>query len=330
MSDHYDRAFALAHELGLDVESFIADGEWHRVSVAAKKRKNEDGAYCVSELVLRDGRIVVVGMLSNHKMRLEQALTLEGVCDVSPEDLAEARARAAEATRKGRKEKAKKRKEAAVRAEEIFSKLPDSGVSEYLRRKQVKGWGVRFSRGSIVVPVRDARGALSTLQFINADGDKKFLTGGAKRGRFHLIGTVAPEGGGHIIGVSEGYATGASVHEVLGIPVGVAFDAGNLTPVCEALLGVYPQSKIIVFADLDIFGGYSQAFIRKRDASAAVLRLIERLGVWRPDVLIEVVEDNDPRMRDRERSYNIGVTEAVLAAAAVGGDVVIPQFKGGV
>jgi len=107
---------------------------------------------------------------------------------------------------------------------------------------------LRFSRGSVVVPVRDVHGVLRGLQFIDAQGAKRFLTGTAKRGGFHLIGEVADAAR---LLVVEGYATGATLHQALGHPVAVAFDAGNLAPVCEALREAYPTIPITVCGDND-------------------------------------------------------------------------------
>ena len=326
-----DDVYSQAGALGLVVDGPLRlDGEWHRVCVVGKGKHNLAGAYCLSELRLKSGAAVVVGMLYNWRTREEVRRTLEGVDNVSLEDMREASRLAAAAVEKSKQAKAQLQDETAARALGIWDKLPDSGASPYLDKKGVRAWGVRFSRGSVVVPLRDAEGKLWSLQFINADGEKRFLTGGAKRGRFHLIQGVAPGGDTpfSVIGVAEGYATASSIFEVSNIPVAVAFDAGNLLPVAQALSGVYPNSRIILFADDDRHGGYPQAFIRARDVTDDVRALGERVRRLRPDMAVEFVADDDPRLRDSERSYNVGVASAVLAAAAVGGDVVFPSFEG--
>lgn len=320
-----DDVFGQAERLGLVVESFDLDGEWHRVPLAGKKKSNQSGAYCLSEFRLRDDRVTIVGMLHNWVSGVEEALTLEGVGGVSAEELADAKRRMREAAEKSRQAKEQLQRETAARAEVIWNKLPEEGRSAYLDRKHVKAWGVRFSRGSVVVPARDAAGTLWTLQFIDGEGNKRFLSGGAKRGRYHMI--LAPEGHLSILGVAEGYATAATIRELLEIDVAVAFDAGNLLPVAKALRGEFTDRRIVVFADHDRFNGYPQAFIRASAASAAVYRQIERLAAARPDVQVEVVADDDARLKDPDRSHNAGVAAAILAAAAVGGDVVVPRFE---
>ena len=49
-----------------------------------------------------------------------------------------------------------------------------------------------------------------------------------KSGLWHMLGQ--PEGAAVVL-VAEGYATAASLHEATGLPVAVAFDAGNLVHV---------------------------------------------------------------------------------------------------
>jgi putative DNA primase/helicase len=51
--------------------------------------------------------------------------------------------------------------------------------------------------------------------------------------------------------IAEGYATGASIHEATGYHAIVAFDAGNLLSVAEAIRAKHPAAKIILCADDD-------------------------------------------------------------------------------
>jgi len=319
-----DEVFRLADLIGLEVESFELDGEWHRCRVAGDKKGRESGTYCLSEMKLKDDRVVIVGMLNNFVSGQEEKLTLEEVKGATAEEAAEVRRRMREAAEANKRAKAERQQETAKRAQSIWAKLPDSGRSPYLDTKRVRAWGVRFSRGSIVVPAREVDGQIWTLQFIDAEGNKRFLTGGAKRGRFHLI--TRPEGTPSVIGYAEGYATAATIAEALNIDTVVTFDAGNILPVAQALKGVYPDRRHIFFADHDIHKGYPQAFIKQSELTPAVRKQIARLASVRPDVLVEVVADDDPRLNDKNKHPNTGVAKAILAAAAVDGDVVIPHF----
>lgn len=329
MSNALDSVHSAADSIGVIVKAFTMDGKWHRVPAynGQQKRKPKNGAYCLSELRLSSGTVAIVGKLMNWATGADATLTLEDIEGVTDEDIKEARRLAAEAAERSKREKAALQEETAERAARTWQHLPDTGRSPYLTTKRVKAWGLRFAKSdAIVVPVRDINGKLWSLQFIQANGDKRFLTGGAKQGRFHLIGRLPDKGQAFTLGVAEGYATAASIYQAIKTPIATAFDAGNILPVCEAFKGVYPNIKIVIFADDDRFNGYPQAFIRVSECSSAVQRVIGSVRARRPDVVVEVVPDDDSRLRDRTKSFNVGVTKAILAAAAVGGAVVLPRF----
>lgn len=132
----------------------------------------------------------------------------------------------------------------------------------YLSRKQVPAHDLRLylgdrqiggmsCHGALIVPMLDASGELSTLEFIQGDGQKRWLPGGAKEGAYYRLGTPARE---HppVIVICEGYATGATLHAATGWPVAVAGDAGNLTPVARALRARYPGALLVIGADHDL------------------------------------------------------------------------------
>lgn len=136
----------------------------------------------------------------------------------------------------------------ALKALAKWTPLPETGQSPYLQAKKVEAFGIRFTQDTIVIPLRDSAGKLWSLQWIYADGTKRFLAGGRKKGCFHHMGTFEE---GKPIYVTEGYATGASVYMATNQTTVIAFDAGNLDPVIEALKRQYLQSPIIVAVDDD-------------------------------------------------------------------------------
>jgi putative DNA primase/helicase len=103
------------------------------------------------------------------------------------------------------------------------------------------------------------------LQFIDGEGNKRFLSGGRKRGCYFGIGQ--PQGK---ICIAEGYATAASIHEATGYAVAVAFDAGNLRLVAEAIRQKFPGIEIILCADNDINTPGNPGLTHAREAAAAV------------------------------------------------------------
>ncbi len=161
----------------------------------------------------------------------------------------------------------RKRAERAARdATALWSEASDSGRSPYLVRKGVQGHGVRYlADGTLLVPMRDAAGALHNLQRIAPAKptpeqeqagmtEKRFLPGGRKSGLWHLVGAVQTPGQGEPnapLLLVEGYATAASVHEATGRPVAVAFDAGNLVNVARELRALFPVALLLVCGDDD-------------------------------------------------------------------------------
>ena len=139
------------------------------------------------------------------------------------------------------------REHAAAKADEIWNEATPCESHPYLTRKQVKPYGARIYKGRLVVPLRDANGAIHSVEFIDDAGAKLFLAGGRKTGCWFMLGEP-----GEVICIAEGLATAASVHEAIGHAVAVAFDCGNLAPVARALREKYPTAKIILCADDDI------------------------------------------------------------------------------
>ncbi|MBI3987930.1 MAG: DUF3987 domain-containing protein, partial [Lentisphaerae bacterium] len=138
----------------------------------------------------------------------------------------------------------------------------------YLIAKGIKTYGLRVHDGELVIPMRDSA-ELHSLQFIGADGDKRFLTGGRVSGCYFPIGK--PDGA---LCVVEGYATAASIHEATGCAVAVAFNAGNLLSVARALRAKFPDLCLIVCADDDASTVGNPGLTKAREAAQVVGALL--------------------------------------------------------
>lgn len=136
---------------------------------------------------------------------------------------------------------------AKKKAQEIWDRAEKCVGHPYLKGKGVSPHGLRNLGKTLVIPIRDGEGKIQSLQFIDQDGEKRFLAGGQKKNGYHSIGKVA----GKAILVSEGYATGATLFEATGLPTVVAFDSGNLPPVCRVIRDKFPQIPIMVCGDDD-------------------------------------------------------------------------------
>lgn len=149
----------------------------------------------------------------------------------------------------------------------MWAMCAESGPSPYLDSRSVKAYGLRFfvSKRSACVPVRDQCGSLRGLQFLNSDGSKRFLPGSRVIGCFHQIGTP-----GERLILAEGYATGAFLHELTGVPVCVCFMASNLVPVSQAYRKPNPQLHLIIASDNDRHLESNEGLIVAENAAKAV------------------------------------------------------------
>jgi putative DNA primase/helicase len=141
------------------------------------------------------------------------------------------------------------RERARLKAIDMWGKAVE-GAHPYLDRKGICSNGSRVLGKLLLVPLCDWAGNLHTLQTIQPDGTKLFLKGGSPKGRFHWI--RCGQETGPVIYIVEGFATGSTVHAATGgKPVAVAFNCGNLLPVCEVLRHHLPKTRIVVCADDD-------------------------------------------------------------------------------
>lgn len=224
---------------GLLVDSIEPDGKLHRLGTEDKPR-SKNGWY----RAFPDGRTVLYGDWAGE----DGKWTAKGENTMSASERAEF-SRRMEETRKLREaEQTRIHAEAAEKAQAIYAAAVDCTEHPYLTAKGVKPVpGLKLYKGALVVPLYGEGGKVVSLQFIDADGNKRFLTGGRKKGCFFSIGKNADKP----LAICEGLATGLSVYECTGFPVLVAFDAGNLLSTAEMSRVQYPEREITLAADND-------------------------------------------------------------------------------
>ena len=183
---------------------------------------------------------------------------------------------------------------AASEAALLWAQASETGSSAYLMRKGVQPYGVRFAAdGCVLVPLVDATGKLWNLQRIapskpaNGGTDKLFLKGGRKSGLWHWCGD--PVGTTALL-LAEGYATGASLHQITGYPVAVGFDAGNLAHVAKALRQAHPSTLIVLCGDDDLKTLAEKGFNPGRDKATAAAKAVGGIAVF-PEKLPEGASD---------------------------------------
>ncbi len=124
------------------------------------------------------------------------------------------------------------------------------GESEYLIAKGLDGFIFPLlPDGSVLLELEDESGAVAAAQTITPQGEKRLLTGSAKRGAYHAVNAAeSPQS----VLIAEGLATALSVHLMRPDALTVAaIDAGNLIHVAGVMRRKHPQSQIIIAADND-------------------------------------------------------------------------------
>lgn len=307
---NYEDVLGQLRAAGLEVDA-LDIGRLRRCLVEGDREKR--GWYTLHEVRLDDGRDVIVGSYGvwqgaeNNAQKIE--LAAKGM---TRENIAAVRKRITDDLKRADSARQLDAERAAQRARSAWAKCSTDGDCDYLRKKGVGAHGVRFSpANALVIPVLDTAGAIHGLQVIRdsskvgarAPAKQFWPVGVAVKGHFCQIGSPAPGG---ILLIAEGYATAASLHEATGLPVAVAFSAGNLAPVADALHRRYKLARILICADDDAAQKCQHEDCRK--------------PVWLPD------GPTCPHCGRPHCAGNAGISSASMAALAVGGAWAAPEF----
>ncbi len=244
-------------------DSIEDDGKLHRF--ASNGKRNDDAGWYVLHL---DG--VPAGCFGDWRTGLKQSWRAEMGRELTPAEEAEYRRKVESAHRQREASEMRKHAEAARRAARIWDAArPAPANHPYLTLKGAPADGLRLHKGLLVIPLRDAAGVLHSLQFIDAEGGKRYLGGGKVSGCYFVIGMMAG-----VLYIAEGYATAATIHAATGHAVAVAFDAGNLKSVARVLREKHPDIQIVVCADDDRATSGNPGMTKASDAARGVGGLV--------------------------------------------------------
>ena len=273
MRSNYDDVLGQLTSAGLLVDS-LEVGKLRRCKVQGESEKR--GWYHLHEMRMDNGNDLIVGSYGVWRGAVNNATKVEITKnELSAEQRDSLRKRLAEDKRLADAARKADADRAAAKASAAWKKCTEDGDCEYLHRKGVAGHGVRYSpSGAMAIPMLDVSGKVHGLQIIRGRAPRKTLVAAAttqaagqgaprkllekefwpkglvKKGHFHLLGMAV---GSAVILVAEGYATAASLFEATGLPVAVAFDAGNLAPAAAALHARYKTARLLICADDDAF-----------------------------------------------------------------------------
>ncbi|GGC98737.1 DUF927 domain-containing protein [Undibacterium terreum] len=167
---------------------------------------------------------------------------------ISAEELQRLKAERLQRDATAEQETKRKQAAAAKNAVTAWDAASPEGSSPYLQRKAILGHGVRYHGDVLYIPVMDRNGTLWNVQRIFANGDKRFYKDGIVSGCFHVVGDIDAS---EWLLIAEGYATAASLHEITGYPVVIAFFAHNLKHVAALMRERYPTKTMLICADDD-------------------------------------------------------------------------------
>jgi len=179
--------------------------------------------------------------------------------------------------REARKEAEQKTQQAFYKAKKTALAIyqasrPATEENPYLKRKQVEPRGIlkaidlaelesvagyefsgskgKFSPGEIlIVPRGNSKNGMTTLEFIDANGNKTFLKGGKLAGTYWLTQKIIPPANGLVIGICEGLATALSITRSARFPVA---SVGGCTQFETSFINLkerFPLAQFIILGD---------------------------------------------------------------------------------
>lgn len=224
-------------------ETLLADGVLHRCYVIGDKRGKKNGAYVIH------ANGTPAGWFGNWRTGLTRNWSI--TCKRVP--MTAAIRKQIEDEKHNRELEHTMRHAAAAKvANHVWGEsklIAKQSEHPYLVRKCVQPNGLRVYKGKLIVPIYNDSGELVNYEGIKADGSKKGLPDGEKKGCFSKIGEFGASS--KTILICEGWATGASLHEAYGHFVVITFGSGNIMRVAKNIRSLYPDAEIIVAGDND-------------------------------------------------------------------------------
>lgn len=246
-------------------EVIKADGKLHRFS-SNGKAKDDAGWY-----VLHGGAIPA-GTIGDHRTGLNQNWRADVGRTLSPVEEAAHRANVEAMRLLREKEEARRRADAAKRAEALWAAAEAASADHpYLVRKavgpvdnmrQMKAVGVasilgyvpkssgEALTGDVLIAPVFVDDAMTTCELIDGDGRKSAIYGGVKAGGFWPAQPLPDNGEGLVLFIGEGVATMLSVRQACNHACIAALSSNNLLQVAKAIRKRYPSALLVLVADL--------------------------------------------------------------------------------
>jgi putative DNA primase/helicase len=241
MSNPYNQFREAIFNAGITPPEFIeADGKLRRFS-SGDKKNDKNGWYVFHNEGIPAGAFGCwkKGINDTWRANVNRVLT--------PNEISAHQIKMEAFKKEMKLEKLKLQSEAKEKAISLWGQAIPAIDHPYLALKQIKPYNTKTIGDLLLIPLYE-NSEIQSLQTIQLDGSKRFLTGGKVAGCYYAIGKIenAKE-----LCICEGFATGASIHEATNYPVAIAFNAGNLLAVAKIIKSKYPQLNLIICADDD-------------------------------------------------------------------------------
>jgi putative DNA primase/helicase len=219
----------------------IADGDIHRFSSNGKP-SNKNGWY------IFHGDEPCVGIFGDWSKDFQAKWRTDIGRPYSAEEIKAYRLKMDFAKAIIEKAQAEKQFQAQEEVTQLWASAEPVTFHPYLDKKWVKAHNIKQLGEELLIPMYENK-ELKSLQHIQADGFKKFHTGGKTKGTYFTIGGKPSHEG--MLCICEGYVTGASIYEATGYPVVITFTANNLLLVGQSMRKKFPKVKMVICADDD-------------------------------------------------------------------------------
>jgi putative DNA primase/helicase len=303
-------------------EVIHADGKLHRFSSNGKP--GDDAGWYVLH-----GDGIPAGSYGDWRDGSSQTWRADIGRKLTPAEDAENRAKIETQRKEREAEEAKRHKEAAKKAAELWkAATPARPDHPYLTRKRVapvptlreldaehaarilcyppKAKDAALMGRLLVAPVKIGDN-LSTVELIDGDGRKAALAGGAKAGGYWATQPLPATTETLLVG--EGAATVLSASAATGYPGIAALSSSNLVAVAKTMRERYPAAALVILADLVKATGAPDSHAVEAARSVGGKLAIPGFGT-----------DRDPGMKDMNDLAVLCGAEAVQRAIAGAGD----------
>ncbi len=213
--------------VGLNIDFLNLSGDLVRVPVQASNgvrpdKANEKSGWYVINVIDNN----IFANYGNWREGAEYKWSSTKISKLAVGERQKLTQRIKKAQEQANKEKQKRFEEVALDCEKRFQTYSGVIKHKYLEDKQIKSHSLKLHNKSLVVPIYNMEGNIRSLQYIQENGDKRFVSAGQVKGNIFLIGASFHELNKlSTIVLVEGLATGSSVFEATNMPVACVFSA---------------------------------------------------------------------------------------------------------